>query len=235
MGRTQDIRTALTSPKMLAMGCLTAALVSINWGIYVWAVTSGNALEAALGYYINPLFSVFLGFAVLGEKLTKQQWIALVLAFGAVIILTLEAGRLPMVALGLTLSWGFYALCKRRLPIGPNQGFMLEVLILAVPALLYWAWITRQGMSHFSTDTLLMLGCGVVTAVPLLLYANGAKRLKLSTIGILQYIAPTIIFLIAVFVFAEPFGQARAIAFPMIWAALILYTTSMFRAKKHAQ
>ena len=231
LGRTADIKTALTSPRMLAMGCVTAALISVNWGIYVWTITSGNALEAALGYYINPLFSVFLGFALLGERLKPLQWVAIGLAFVAVVVLTLDAGRLPLAAIGLTVSWGFYAFFKKWLAIGPNQGFLLEVLILALPALGYWVYLGATGVSHFQTDLWLLLGCGVVTAIPLMLYANGAKGLRLTTIAIMQYIAPTMIFLVAVFVFGEPFGQARAIAFPMIWAALVLYSVSMWRGR----
>ncbi|WP_298361577.1 EamA family transporter RarD [uncultured Litoreibacter sp.] len=231
MRRTGDIRTALTTPRMLAMGCVTAALISVNWGIYVWSIASGNALEAALGYYINPLFSVFLGFVLLGERLRPLQWVAIGLAFAAVLVLTFDAGRLPWAALGLTLSWGFYAFFKKWLAIGPNQGFLLEVLILAIPALGYWVYLGGTGASHFGSDTWLLLGCGVVTAIPLMLYANGAKRLRLSTIGIMQYIAPTMIMLVAVFIFGEPFGQARAIAFPMIWGALILYSISMWRGR----
>lgn len=231
MGRTSDIKVALTTPKILAMGCVTAALVSVNWGIYVWSITSGNAMQAALGYYINPLFSVFLGFALLGERLRPLQWAAIALAFAAVVVLTVEAGQFPVAALGLTVTWGFYAFFKKWLEIGPNQGFLLEVLILAPPALAYWAYLAGTGQGHFLTDPWLLLGCGVVTAIPLMVYANGAKRLRLSTIGIMQYIAPTMIFLVAVFIFGEPFGQARAIAFPMIWAALALYSYSMFRQR----
>lgn len=229
--RTRDIRQALMSPRMLAMGCVTAALISINWGIYVWTITTGNALEAALGYYINPLFSVFLGFVLLKERLRPMQWAAIALAFAAVCVLTYDAGRLPLAAIGLTVSWGFYAFFKKWLSIGPNQGFMLEVLILAVPSLGYWAYLSGTGQSHFSANVWLMMGAGVVTAIPLLLYANGAKGLRLSTIGIMQYIAPTLIFLVAVFVFGEPFGQARAIAFPMIWLALVIYSLSMLRGR----
>ncbi|MDU8929238.1 EamA family transporter RarD [Alisedimentitalea sp. MJ-SS2] len=231
MRRTGDIRTALRTPKTLAMGVLTAALVSLNWGIYVWAIVSDRALDAALGYYINPLFSIFLGAALLRERLAPLQWAAITLAAAAVVILTLDNGAVPWAALSLTLTWGFYAFFKKSLPIGPNQGFLLEVLILTPPALAYLAWLTATGQSHFSTtpDVALLLGCGVVTAVPLLLYANGAKLLRLSTIGILQYIAPTMIMLIGVFIFDEPFGRARMIAFPMIWAALVLYSIAMLR------
>ena len=236
LGRTGDIKTALTTPKMLAMGCVTAALISINWGFYVWAITSGHALDAALGYYINPLFSVFLGAVLLGERLNKLQLAARALAFTAVVILTLEAGKLPWVAIALFVTWGFYALAKKSLPIGPNQGFLLEVMILTPPAIAYLIWLGPTGNFLGSAyDTWLLLGCGVVTAVPLLIYANGAKLLRLSTIAILQYIAPTMIFLIGVFVFKEPFGGARMVAFPMIWIALVLYSIAILRNMRAAR
>ncbi len=237
-GRTADLARALRSPRTIAMAALTAALISLNWGIYVWAIGSGHALDAALGYYVNPLFSIFLGSVLLRERLSRSQWVAIGIAAVAVAILTWEAGRLPMVALGLTLTWGAYAFLKKWLPIGPNQGFMLEVLLLAPAALGYMVWLDRAGAAHFlegvSFDTGMLLGCGVVTAVPLVLYANGAKLLRLSTIAIMQYIAPTMIFLTAVFVFEEPFGTARAVAFPLIWAALVVYTASMVRQARAA-
>ncbi len=235
LGRTGDIRAALSSPRTILLGCLTAGLISINWGIYVWSIANDQALEAALGYYINPLFSMFLGAMFLGERLNRLQLVAIALAASAVLVLTFDRGGLPVVALALTLTWGLYALCKKSLPIGPNQGFLLEVLILLFPALAYWGWLESTGASHFTVsggDVWLLLGCGVVTAVPLLLYANGAKRLRLTTIAILQYIAPTMIFLVAVFLFDEPFGQARAIAFPMIWAAVAIYLLSVFRRRR---
>ena len=230
LGRTDSIKQALTTPKMLLMGCVTAALISLNWGIYVWAVTSGHALDAALGYYINPLFSVFLGAVLLGERLNKLQLVAIALAAAAVVVLTVDSGSLPWAAIGMLLTWGIYAFCKKSLPIGPNQGFLLEVLILTPPALAYLLWLgPGNTFASTSSNTWLLLGCGVVTAIPLLIYANGAKLLRLSTIAVLQYIAPTMIFLIGVFVFNEPFGQARMIAFPMIWAALVLYSIALFR------
>lgn len=233
MGRTRDIRAALRSLRTLAMGCVTAALITVNWGVYVWAIAEDRALDAALGYYINPLFSVALGALLLGEKLDKMQLAAVALALCAVVVLATTLGAVPWAAIAITVSWGFYALAKKQLPIGPNQGFLLEVLILLLPALGYVGYLTATGQSHFmagdSHDTWLLMGCGVVTAVPLILYANGAKQLRLTTIGVLQYVAPTMIFLVAVFVFKEPFGQARMIAFPMIWGALVLYTISMIR------
>ncbi|WP_210529295.1 EamA family transporter RarD [Rubellimicrobium arenae] len=235
-GRTADLRRAMQSPRMLGMAAVTATLISVNWGIYVWAIGAGHALDAALGYYINPLFSIFLGAMLLRERLSPAQWVAIGLAAAAVAVLTWETGRLPVVALGLTLTWGAYAFLKKWLPIGPNQGFFLEVLLLLAPALLYLGYLGATGRSHFLTgdagSTWLLLGCGVVTAVPLILYANGAKLLRLSTIGILQYIAPTMIAMTAVLLFGEEFGRARMIAFPMIWASLIIYTVSLLRQSR---
>jgi chloramphenicol-sensitive protein RarD len=232
-GRTADLWVALRTPRMLLMGFATAALISVNWGIYVWSIGAGHALDAALGYYINPLFSVFLGAVLLGERLSRAQKGAIALAALAVLVLTIEAGKLPLVALGLTVTWGIYAYLKKSLPIGPNQGFFLEVLILLPFALAYVIWAQATGRSHFmagvTSDTVLLLSCGLVTAVPLMVYANGAKLLRLSTIGIMQYIAPTMIFLTAVFVFGEQFGRGKMVAFPMIWVALVIYTVSMVR------
>lgn len=239
LGRTGDLREALRSPRSLAMGCVTATLITVNWGIYVWAITSDRTLDAALGYYINPLFSVALGAILLGERLTRAQLVAIGLAAGAVAVLTLSAGAVPWAAIGLTVTWGFYALAKKQLPIGPNQGFLLEVLILLIPALAYVTWLGWTGQGQFmagdAPSTWLLLGSGAVTAIPLILYANGAKGLRLTTIAILQYIAPTMIFLSAVLVFREPFGQARMIAFPMIWAALVIYSVSMFRQMRRRE
>lgn len=234
-GRTSDLRAALANPRMLAMGAVTAALISVNWGIYVWAIGSGNALDAALGYYINPLFSIFLGAVLLRERMGRLQMAAIALAVVAVAILTWEAGRLPLVALGLTLTWGAYAFLKKWLPIGPNQGFALEVLILLVPALAYMVWLSAGGTSNFwqgvAWDDALLIGCGIVTAGPLMIYANGAKRLTLSTIAIMQYIAPTMIFLTAVFVFDEPFSRVKMLAFGLIWAALVIYSLPLLAGR----
>jgi len=234
--RTADLRQALRTPRMVGMAMVTAALISVNWGIYVWAIGANHALDAALGYYINPLFSILLGAVLLKEPLSLAQKVAIALAACAVLVLTIDAGRVPLVALSLTFSFGIYAYFKKSLPIGPNQGFFLEVLILCPVALGYMVYLQLTGQSHFlagnPTDTILLLGCGLVTAVPLIAYANGAKRLRLSTIGILQYIAPTMIFLTAVFVFGEPFSPAKMVAFPMIWAALVIYTLSMLHTAR---
>ena len=231
MGRTADLKAALRSPRTLLMASLTAALISINWGTYVWAIGAGRALDTALGYFINPLFSIFLASVLLKEKLRRTQLAAIGLAALAVVILTVEAGALPWVSLILTFSWGFYAFFRKTLPVGPNQGFFLEVLLLSIPAALIVGYLEWNGTGHIghgsTSDIVLLVLSGVITAGPLMIYANAAKRLRLSTIGIMQYIAPTMIFLIAVFVFHEPFGTARMIAFPLIWAALAVYSWPM--------
>lgn len=231
LGRTADLRRALAEPRTLAMAAVTATLLSVNWGIYVWAVMNDRALDTALGYYINPLFSVALGAILLGERLSRLQLVAIALAATAVVVLTVAAGSLPWVSLALTVSWGAYAYFRKTLPVGPNQGFFLEVAILAPLALAWILWTEATGAGNFGTpaDAALLIGAGFATAVPLMVYANGAKLLRLSTIGMMQYIAPTIVFLIAVFIFNEPFGQERLVAFGLIWVALALYTVEMLR------
>ncbi len=233
--QTDDLKKAIRNPRMLGMAAVTATLISVNWGIYVWAIGTGHALDTALGYFINPLFSILLGAVILKEKLKRTQIAALALVVVAVVILTVEAGRLPVVALALTFSWGFYAFFRKTLPIGPNQGFLLEVLLLSPIALGYLVYLNLQGGGHFlmgnATDTILLASAGLVTAIPLILYANGAKLLRLSTIGIMQYIAPSMIFITAVFVFHEPFSMAKAVAFPLIWSALVIYTLPMLRQR----
>jgi chloramphenicol-sensitive protein RarD len=233
-----DIKAALTNPRTLALAFVTSALISFNWGTYVWAVTSGHALETALGYYINPLFSVFLAAVLVGEKLNRVQMFAIGLAVVAVGVLTFENGGLPWVSLILTLTWGLYAYFKKTLAIGATQGFFLEVLILSLPSLVLVVWLEMHGTSHFMhtgwRDVGLLTISGLFTAVPLMLYAMGAKGLRLTTIALMQYSAPTVIFLIAVFIFKEPFSLYKGIAFALIWTALAIYTWSLvkgYRAK----
>ncbi|MGX5830739.1 EamA family transporter RarD [Mesorhizobium sp. 43Arga] len=230
-GRTADFKAAIRSPRTIAMAALTAALISVNWGIYVWAIAVDRTVETALGYYINPLVSVVVGALLLGERLDRLQIAAVVLATVAVTVLTIEGGKLPWVSLALAFSFAAYGFFRKTLPIGPSQGFLLEVLLLSVPALGYIVYLIATGQDHIvsstGTDTALLIGCGPVTSVPLLLFAFGAKLLRLSTIGIMQYIAPTMVFLIAVLIFDEPFGTAQAIAFALIWTALAMYSWSM--------
>jgi chloramphenicol-sensitive protein RarD len=236
LGLAGDMARVLRNPKMLAQSAVCAALITINWGIYVWAIGNDRAIETALGYYINPLFSIFMAYVLLKEKLAPLQWAAIALAAAAVVLITWGSGGLPLVALGLTVTWGFYAFLKKTLPVGGTQGFFLEVLILCIPALGFVIWLEANGTGHFFATSGFNMGMlaasGLVTAIPLILYANGAKLLKLSTIGIMQYSAPTLIFLTAIFVFDEPFDKIRGIAFAMIAVALVLYSVSLFRGRK---
>jgi chloramphenicol-sensitive protein RarD len=236
LGRTADLKAALRSPRTLLMAVVTAALITFNWGIYVWAIATDRAVETALGYYINPLVSVVMGAVLLGEKLSKPQMAAVGLAALAVAILTVYAGGLPWVSLALAISFAVYGYLRKTLPIGPSQGFFLEVVILCLPALVFIVWLQMHGEGHFlpsaPNDIALLMMCGPVTAFPLLLYAFGAKLLRFSTIGIMQYIGPSIVLLIAVFVFGEPFGGVRAMAFGLIWVALAIYSWSMFFGRR---
>ncbi len=235
-GRTADFKAAIRSPRSIGMAALTATLISVNWSIYVWAISVDRTVETALGYYINPLVVIVVGALVLGDKLDRLQIAAVALAAIAVAVLTVDAGKLPWVSLALAFSFAAYGFFRKTLPIGPSQGFLLEVLLLSVPALGYIIFLVASGQDHFisssGADAALLIGCGPVTSVPLLLFAFGAKLLRLSTIGIMQYIAPTMVFLIAVLIFDEPFGTTQAIAFALIWAALAMYSWSMFRGRE---
>lgn len=231
LGRTADLKRALRSPRSILMAALTGSLITVNWGIYTWAIAVDRAVETALGYYINPLVSVLMGATLLGEKFTRAQIAAIGLAVLAVAALSVRTGGVPWVSLSLAFSFACYGYLRKTLPIGPSQGFFLEVLLLSLPALGYIIWLQMHGEGHFLPshpgDFVLLLACGPVTAAPLLLYAFGARMLRLSTLGLMQYIAPSIVLLLAVLVFGEPFGTVRAMAFGLIWLGLAIYTWSM--------
>lgn len=233
MRRTDDLRAAFRSPRTLAYAALTATLISINWGVYVWAISVDRTVEMALGYYINPLINVLLGAVFLGERFNKLQGIAIACAVIAVAILTVKAGGLPWVSLVLAFSFGFYGFFRKTVPVGPAQGFMLEVLLLSVPALGVIVWQSASGTGHFgptgAADMIWLVLAGPVTALPLILFATGARALRYTTIGVLQYLAPTLIFLTAIFIFGEPFSYWQLIAFLFIWTAVLVYTVSLFR------
>lgn len=228
-GRLAGMRAFLT-PTYLGLAALTASVITLNWGTYVYAVINGQAVEAALGYYINPLVSILLGAAFLGERPTRLQAVAIGLAAVGVLVMTVMAGGLPIVSLILALSFGSYGLLRKLIPIGAAEGFFLEVLILLLPALAVCVWLVAHGEARFGAspgETLLLIGSGPLTAIPLILFAAGARMLKLSTIGILQYMVPTLLVLTAVYLFGEPFGPWRLVAFGFIWVALAIYTWSL--------
>lgn len=235
LGKLRGLGPALRSPRTLALATLTAGIIALNWGVYVYALVSGHVLDASLGYYINPVVSVFLGALVLGERPTLLQGVAIALAALAVLILTVQAGGLPWMSLVLAFSFGIYGLLRKVLPIGPTEGFFLEVLILAVPSAAVVLWTIGTGDSHFlasGRDAMLLIGTGPITAIPLILFAAGAKALDLSVMGILQYIAPTGLFLLAVFAYGEPFSGWQMVAFALIWTAVAIYIGSMLRIRR---
>lgn len=236
-GRLGEIWPLVRQPRKIGMAMLAVSLITVNWLTYVYAIGSGHTVEAALGYYINPLISIVIAAVVLKEELRPAQFVAIGLAVVAVAILAWDAGGLPWISLTLATTWAFYALFRKTLPLGPNQGFFLEVLILTAPALAYVIYLEAGGEGHFIAraglnDPWLLMFAGVTTAVPLMIYANAAKLLRLSTIGIMQYIAPSFVFLIAVFIFKEPFGVTKLLAFCFIWAALVVYSVSAYRGRR---
>ena len=211
---------------------VAAVLLSVNWLTYVWAVNAGYIVETSLGYFINPLLSVLLGVIILHERLRRAQWFAVGLAAAGVIYLTLAYGSLPWIALTLAFSFGLYGLVKKLAPLGALHGLTLETGLLFAPMLLYliFAEVRSEG-AFLHTDgvtTLLMIGAGVVTVVPLLMFAAAVRLIPLSLMGILQYIAPTLQFLIGVLIFGEAFTPTQFIGFGLVWLAVLTFTTENF-------
>lgn len=205
----------------------SAVLITINWLVYVWAASNGHVIEASLGYFINPLVNVLLGVFVLKEKLNRWQWIAVALAALGVLWLTVQVGRPPWIAIALALSFGLYGLIRKQVAVESVTGLGVEVLLIAPFMLAYLAWKLRTGtmtFGHYSlyVDGFLILG-GAITAIPLVLFSYGVRRVPLSTIGILQYVGPTLQLFTGVFVFHEPFSQIQLVGFGLIWAALVVY------------
>ncbi|RIY01354.1 EamA family transporter RarD [Aureimonas flava] len=230
------LRPSLT-PRVLGTLVLTAALISVNWGVYVWAIATGHGLDAALGYYINPLINVLMAAVFLRERLNRIQAVAVGIAAAGVLILTVESGGLPWVSLALALSFASYGLLRKTVRIGATEGFFVEVSILFVPALALAVWLVRDGGGRFglaAPETALLIGTGLVTAVPMILFSMAARLLRYTTVGLLQYIAPTLIALTSIFLFGEPFGPWQAVAFGFIWVALALYSWSIVKDRRAA-
>ena len=224
--RWKDFRSRLT-PRILRIYLAAALLIGVNWLTYVWAINAGFIIETSLGYFINPLLSVLLGVIFFRERLRPLQWVPIGLAAAGVLYLTLTYGSLPWIALTLAVTWGFYSLVKKAAPLGSLYGVALETGILFLPALgfLIFADISGSGIflhTGIQTD-LLLAGAGAVTTIPLLMFASAARRISLSTIGILQYISPTLQFLTGFVIFHEPFSRSRLIGFGIVWLALIIF------------
>jgi chloramphenicol-sensitive protein RarD len=236
-GELASVRRALADPGTRLRLVASAALISVNWLVYVWAVTNGQVVEASLGYFINPLLNVVLGVLVLKERLNRAQWIAVTLAALGVAYLTAFAGRPPWIALVLAASFATYGLIRKVVAVESVPGLATETLLLTPFALGWLLWCEAQGsgaLGHSSVGiNALLVGSGLATALPLALFAFGARLIPYSTLGILQYVGPTLQFLIGVLVFGEPFPKARAIGFVLIWAALAVYAAdSLWRSRK---
>ena len=221
------------NPRRLAILALSGTLIAANWLTYVWSVNNGRMLEASLGYYINPLVNVLLGVVFLHERLNPRQWLAIAIAAGAVLWLIAMKGVVPWVSLSLALSFGTYGLIRKMAGFDAMLGLTVETLLLAPLALAGMAWWMSTGqasMGHLGVTTdLLLLAAGVVTVAPLLCFLEAGLRLKLATLGIVQYITPTMQFLLGVFVFHEHFDHERGVTFVLIWVALAIYTFDALR------
>jgi chloramphenicol-sensitive protein RarD len=219
-------RSTLT-PRMLGIYFFAGLLLSANWLIYVWGVNSGHIVETSLGYFINPLLSVLLGMIFLGERLRPAQWFPLGLATSGVIYLTLNYGSLPWIALSLAFTFGFYGLVKKTAPLGSLFGLTLETGLVFLPALSYLLFVESTGQGAFGHTNfitfLLLVGAGPVTTLPLLMFASAARRIPLTMVGIMQYIAPTLQFLLGVLIYKEPFTTVRLVGFSLVWIALIFF------------
>ncbi len=235
MGRTSDIIRAFTTPKLLFTLMGSGALITVNWVLFIWAISVGLTLEASLAYYINPLLNVVIGMVLLNERLSRFQLIAVGLAVVGVVLQTISTGSIPWVALILPTTFALYGYVRKTVDVGPVQGFVVETTLMLPVSIGIAIWFAATGQAHFATntyDTLMLMACGPVTAIPLMLFASAARRLRYSTIGILQYIAPTGMFFIAIFLFGETVNALKLLGFGFIWFALVIYTFDALRADR---
>ena len=234
-GRWRENLARAYRPRVLATLALSTVLIATNWFTFIWAIANDQTLQASLGYFINPLVNVLLGFLFLGERLTPARWVSVGLAVVALILLVVQQGAVPVVALVLAFSFGFYGLLRKIMPVDSLVGLMVETKLLLPIAVGYMVWLQMRGELVFlsldrGTDALLILA-GVVTAIPLLCFANAARRLDYATVGLLQYIAPSLQFAIAVQVFGEPLQRVQLVAFGLIWVGLGIYSVDALRRR----
>ena len=225
--------------RVVGLYAIAAALIAANWFLYIFAVNAGFIVETSLGYYITPLVNVLFGVLVFHERLRPAQWLAIAIAAAGVIQLTFAYGALPWIAFGLAASFGSYGLAKKKAPLDPLEGLTLETAILCPVALIYLAILHQTGEGSFlrtgAVSDALMIGGGLVTTVPLLLFASAVRSVPLSVIGILQYIGPTMQFILGVFVFDEPFSRTQLVGFSIVWIALAIYAGDSLRARRVSQ
>ena len=223
-----ELRVLVRDRRRVCGVLVSTVLITLNWLIYIWAVNDSRIVETSLGYYINPLVNVLLGVALLKERLSTKQYLAVALAAAGVLNLTLNFGAFPWVALSLAVSFGLYGLCKKLLGLSPITGITLETLLISPVALIYLFSLEVQNAGTFGWanpwPTALFIGAGIVTAVPMVLFANAANQLPLSLLGFIQYLSPTIALLTGVFLFHEPFTPVHALSFGLIWLALALFS-----------
>lgn len=233
-----QLRAALTRQTLLWLS-ISALLIGANWFIYIWAVGQERVMEASLGYYINPLINVLIGAVFFAERLRIAQWLAVAIAAIGVGVMTMALGYVPWVAIVLCFTFAFYSVIRKQVQVDSRAGFVVEAALLAPLALLWLTWFAGQAdgrwMGESAADIPLLLAAGPITAVPLILFALAAKRLRLSTIGMMQYIGPTLQFLISVLIFKEAFGLIHAIAFGFIWSALIVFTIDSLMGEAKAR
>lgn len=228
------LRAAISGPRILLTYCLSAGLLAANWFTYTWAVNAGYVVETSLGYFINPLVNVLLGVVLLRERLRPLQWLPVGLAAAGVLFMSLQLEAWPWIALVVAFTFGFYGLIKKVAPLDALHGTSLEMAILFVPALAYLLYADFQGFGSFGhlgwSNTLLLALAGVITALPLLMFATAARSIPLTLLGLLQYIAPTCQFLLGVLLYKEPFTTVHMVGFGLIWTALLIYTLEGFFA-----
>jgi len=238
LAATKALKSTLATlkrPKIAAKLFLTSLLISINWLVYIWATNNGHVVEASLGYYINPLIIIGFGVILLKEKMRPLQWIAVAIASIGVLVLTIDYGRLPWVAFALAISWGSYGLIKKQLGLGALEGLAIETFISGFFYLGYLIYIGNQGTGQFGHHiglTLLLMSAGAITAIPLLLFNGSATRLPFTTIGLLQYITPTLQFSIGVWIRHEDMPTARWIGFLIIWLALTTLALDLIKSSR---
>jgi chloramphenicol-sensitive protein RarD len=221
--------------RLLGWLLLASVALSLNWGIFIWAINSGHVIESALGYYINPLVLIGAGVFILGEKMRTPQWIAVVFGVISVILLSVDYGHPPYIALSLAFSWGLYGLIKKHLSLGALETLTIETLIMIVPAIGYIWLLSRRGAGQFGSSThstLMLMTAGIVTAVPLLLFNGATSRIPLSTMGLLQYLNPTMQFAIGILIRHEKMSQGRWSGLVLIWIALILLSVDGYRSSR---
>lgn len=232
----KTVITTLKNKRKMAYLVTTGFLVGGNWLIFIWAINAGHLLDASLGYYINPLLNVVLGMLFLGERLRKLQWIAVAFAAIGVLIQLITFGSIPIVALALACSFGFYGLLRKKVAMDAQSGLFIETLVMLPMAAVYLLLIAKSPTSNFANNpmnlNLLLIAAGVITTVPLLCFTGAATRLKLSTLGFFQYIGPSLMFVLAVGLYGEAFSADKAITFVFIWGALIIFTADAFLFKK---